>query len=132
MAATNEDIEIIRTLIPDTDAIYGTAENEYLWTDEQLQHFYTAGSESILRAAGLAMVAVGNSEAMILKIIRTQDLQTNGAELQNQWRQSGKLLLDRADAADNVANAEFFQIIDFPGWGTYPPELTEPDVATVW
>lgn len=120
------DVQLVRTLIPDTEAVFGPTEDQTMFADSDIENFITLGKGNLLRAAGLAMIAVGNSEALILKIIKTQDLSTNGAELQNQWRQAGKLMLDRADKEDETADAEYFQIIDY-GWGSYPPELTEPE-----
>jgi len=121
----------VRTLIPDTDAIYGTAANEYLFSDDQISRFFRLGALNPFRAAGLAMIAVGNSEAMIQKVVVTQDLQTNGSVLQATWRQAGAVMLARADAMDKEPDYAGFDIIDFEaGWLISPPELTEP--PTVW
>lgn len=119
------DIDLVRTLIPDTDAIYGENEDEHLFSDTEIENFLTVARGSVYRAAGLAMIAVGNSEALILKVIRTQDLQTNGATLQAAWLKSGERLLDEADKID-AGEDHFFQIINYrEGWPTRPPELTE-------
>ena len=120
------DIALVRTLIPDTDAVFGEAGDEYLFADAQIENFLTIAGDSVVRAAGLAMIAVGNSEAMINKVIKTQDLQTDGAKLQAQWRESGQALLDRADKEDENKALDFFQIIDYrAGWTAERPELTE-------
>lgn len=120
-------LEEVRILIPDTDAIYGTAGDEYLFSDAQISAVLAGtGKGSVLRTAGLLMIAVGNSEAMISKIIRTQDLQTNGAQLQNSWRESGQAFLDQADKEDAITAGEFFEIVDYgSGWDSDWPELTE-------
>lgn len=126
MDANSDDINLIRTLIPDVDDIYGDDEDEYLFSDDQIKNFFKVAAGNVIRAAGLAMIAVGNSEAMINKVIRTQDLQTNGAALQREWRESGARLLDLADSETAQAALDYVDIIDYgDGWSKYPPELTE-------
>ena len=106
MAATADDILDIRTLIPDTDAIYGAGEDENLFTDDEITRFYSLAGDNSLRAAGLAMIAVGNSEALIGKVIVTQDLETDASKLQDKWRQSGETLIKQADAGAVYDGAE--------------------------
>jgi hypothetical protein len=122
MATADERLDV-RTLIPDTDAIYGAAQNENLFTDDEIDRFFRLGGDNAMRAAGLAMIAVGNSEAMISKVIVTQDLETDGAKAQKEWREAGKLLIARADDVDGTV---LMQIVNYrEGWAVYPPELTE-------
>lgn len=122
MATTSEDISDIRTLIPDDAPVYGDAENEYLFTDDQITRFHRIGKENVLRAAGLAMIAVGNSEALISKVIVTQDLETDGAKAQKEWREAGRALIAAANSGEVW---DGFELINFrEGWAV--PELTEP------
>jgi hypothetical protein len=127
MITTPNSERIVRTLIPDVDAIYGEDKNEYLFTPQQISDFLAAGGGNVLKAAGFAMITVGNSEAMIEKVIRTQDLTTDGSKLQQQWRESGLALLARGDKETDAENVfDGFQIIDYrEGWAEWPPELTE-------
>jgi hypothetical protein len=128
--ATPDDIEDVRTLIPDTDAVFGAGEDEHLFTDDQISRFFRLGGGNPVRAAGLAMIAVGNSEALISKVIVTQDLETDGSKLQDKWRAAGEAMLKRADKEDVF---DGFQIINFrEGWLPYPPELTEPPFDGRW
>ncbi len=120
-----EDVANIRVLIPDTDAIYGNAGDEYLFADEELERFFAVGG-SVLRAAGLAMIAVGNSESLISKVIVTQDLETDGAKAQKEWREAGRALLREAALMDIGEGEAFFEIINYrQGWEPEVPELTE-------
>lgn len=120
------DVELVRTLIPDTEAVFGDDKDEYLFDDAQIQNFLTIGRGSVLRAAGHAMIAVGNSEALISKVIKTQDLQTDGSKLQDQWRASGQAMFDRADKEDQEGALDYFEIVDYQeGWAMERPELTE-------
>lgn len=117
--------EIVRVLIPDTEAVFGDSKNETLFSDDEIAMFLLAGSSSVLRAAGLACLAIGTSEALISKKIRTQDLQTDGPAVAESMRAKAALLFARADKEDDAANIGYFEIIDFgEGWGN-PPELTE-------
>lgn len=118
---TSEQTAIIRALIPDTEAVF---DGDTMFTDTEIGYYYLAGSGNMLRAAGLACMAIGSSEAIISKIIRTQDLQTNGATLQDSFTNKAKVLFARADKEDDLADSSYFQIIDF-GWAGDRPELTE-------
>ena len=120
-----EDIKALRVLIPDAEPLFGAAEDEYLFTDDELETFLTVGRGSVLRAAGYAKITIGDSEALISKVIRTQDLQTNGALVAESFRKSGQLYMERADAED-IANGEFYiDIVDYSPNGIAVPELTE-------
>lgn len=128
--ATPEEILDIRALIPDTDAIYGPGKDEYLFPDSDIERFYRLGGNSALRGAGLAMIAVGNSESLISKVIVTQDLETDGAKAQKEWRDAGKLLLVRADIEDSYAG---FILVNYrEGWNPLAPELTESPWNGSW
>lgn len=128
MAATEDDILDVRTLIPDTDAIYGENADEYLFSDEEIASFFRLGNDNAKHAAGLAMIAVGNSEALISKVIVTQDLETDGAKAQKEWREAGKLLIQ---LAREDSQWDGFELINYrQGWYPAVPELTDP--PTVW
>ncbi len=121
-----EPKDLVRTLIPDTEPVFGDAKDEYLFPDEQINNLLEIAGGNVLRAAGLAMIAVGNSEALISKVIKTQDLATDGSKLQDKWRESGEALLARADKEDEGKALDYFEIIDFQeGWLAERPELTE-------
>lgn len=116
--------DLVRVLIPDTDPVFGLAGDEYMLSDEQIDAFLEVAGNSVLRAAGFACVAIGNSEAIISKVIGTQDLRTDGPKVAEAFRENGKVYLARADKEEQDADFAFFQIIDFPV-GDRPPELTE-------
>lgn len=121
MAST--PIEQMRVLIPDNEEVF---DGDYLFTDDELDTYLTISSGNVLRAAAWAMIALGNSEAMISKVIRTQDLSTNGAVLADSYRRNAQVLLDRADAEDKKADSFYMDIVDYQeGWSAARPELTE-------
>jgi len=129
-----DDIAVVRSLIPDTDAVFGDDENEYIFDDDDINNFLAVAKGNALRAAAYACMAVGSSEAIILKVIRTQDLQTNGATLQDSFTNKAKVLFAQADREDASAGADYFEIIDFrEGWTPDVPELTEwPVLGIGW
>ena len=124
-AATLDELRIIRTLIPDTEAVFGAADNETMFSDTERQDFFTAGRGSTLRAAGYANYAIATSEALISKKIKTQDLQTDGPAVAAALMLKGDALFKRADKDDAKDAIDFFQIVDYQdGWATRA-ELTE-------
>ena len=120
------DIEKMRVLIPDAEQIY---DNDYLFDDDDLQTYLEVANGNPLRAAGYAVMAIATSEAIISKVIRTQDLQTNGATLAEALRKQAELLFKRADDDEAKADGFYMNIVDYDG--VWPrPELTE--FATGW
>lgn len=127
------NIAVVRVLIPDTEEVFGDAGDETLFSDTDIENYLLAGGGSELRAAAFANYAIATSEALISKVIRTQDLQTDGAKVAEALIKKGDALMKQADREDAAADSGFYQIINYQdGWTTYPPELTEPDVATIW
>jgi hypothetical protein len=108
-----EEIAIIRTLIPDNDAIFGAGANEYLFEDAQIINFYTVARGGLLRSAAYACLAIGSSEALINKKIIEQDLATDGAAVAESFLNNAKLLLARADIDDSLDAELAFTIVDF-------------------
>jgi hypothetical protein len=109
--ATLEDIRRVRLLIPDTDAIYGDNEDENLFTDSDIEDFILLGNDSLKWAAGLAKIAVGGSEALILKVIRNYETTTDGANLMRQWTIAGQRLIEQGQAEWEIENSvDYFEI----------------------
>lgn len=114
-------VDQVRVLIPDTEAVFdGTT----LFADTEIEKYLEVGGGSALRAAAYALLAIATSEAMISKVIRTQDLNTNGAQVADAMRRNAQLLFDRADKEDKAADEFYIDIVDF-GAGWTRPELTE-------
>jgi hypothetical protein len=114
-------IRQVRLLVPDTDAIYGPTGSDYLFSDDDVDAFLTLGHGNSKWAAGLAKIAVGGSEALILKVVRNYETSTDGATLMRQWTLAGQALIEEA-RLDIEAEAEaggFFYIVS-------PPSLDEP------
>ena len=107
----------IRLLIPDVeqleDLVNPSADPAYLFNDAQIQAFATLYSDNVKRAAAQAKLVLATSEALISKVIRTDDLQTDGAKLGAELRAQAVELNKQADQDDFSDSYDAFEIIDF-------------------
>jgi hypothetical protein len=96
----------VRLLIPDTEQLLdpsGTYDHgEYIFSDPQIQAFLTLYSNNVKRAAAQAKLVLATSEALINKVIRTADYNTDGAKLGAELREQSKQLQAEADKDDLV------------------------------
>lgn len=115
------DIEKMRVLIPDNEMVY---DGNYLFDEADLNAYIDVANGNVLRAAGYAIMAIATSEALISKVIKTQDLSTNGAAVAEALRKNAERLFDRADKEDDAKDAFYFDIVDY-GYPWSRPELTE-------
>ena len=122
---TASKIRAVRLMIPDTEAIFGDAGDEYMFEEDDIIVFLDEGLGNAKWAAGLASLAIGGSEALIAKWIRNYETQTNGAALQKEWTAKGKLLIEEGRAEIDGDSAGFF-VIAYPEWsgGRHPEGYT--------
>lgn len=101
------DIGKVRTLIPDVveDA------DGYLFSDEQITVLLGLYNDNIKRAAAQAKDILATDTALLLKVLRTDDLSVNGAATAAELRQQAKQLREQADADDNAGVSEYFDVI---------------------
>jgi hypothetical protein len=113
----------VRALLPDVEQVDFSGEGvpEYLFSDSHIDALLatargrTGGRARIYRAAALGLRAIAVSEALIAKVIKTEDLQTDGAKLATALMGGAKGLDDQADK-DEEAEDEWsygFQVVDF-------------------
>jgi hypothetical protein len=100
----------VRLLIPDTDQLENpadpTADAEYIFDDHQIQAFLSLYSSNVKRAAAQAKLVLATSEALINKVIRTADYNTDGAKLGAELREQSKQLQAEADKDDLTESYE--------------------------
>lgn len=113
MSYSQELIDAVRILVPDCEGIYGPNLDEFLFTDEEIGRLLTVGQGNAMWAAGLAMIAVGNSEAMVGKTIRNYETQTDASKLQREWRAAGSVLI-KAGREEALSEDEGFFIVAYP------------------
>lgn len=105
---SSTEIRKVRLLIPDTNAIYGEGGDEYIFDDGDIALYIEMGNGNVKYAAGLAMVAVGNSEALIGKVIRNYETETDASKLQKEWRTAGLALIEEAKVEIEEGRDDFF------------------------
>jgi hypothetical protein len=102
MAIEAAIIRRIRTLIPDNEPVHGDNGDEYIFSDEELEDFYTEGYENVKCAAGLALQTIGSAMAWLLRAIKNYETETDGSKLLKEYSAAGKRLYDLG--LDEVAN----------------------------
>jgi hypothetical protein len=117
------DVGRVRALIPDVEQVDFAGEGvpEYLFSDIHLQSLLDTargrrgGRSRIYRAAALALRAVAVSEGLIAKVIKTEDLQTDGAKLTTALLGAAKAFDDQADQDDELEEewSYGFTVVDF-------------------
>lgn len=111
----------IRLLISDTNLDSPT------FTDTSLTGFYAMSGSNVRLAAAQALDAIATSEVLVSKVIRTLDLQTDGAKVAAELRAQAQQL--RATAADYDADGNLFgmSVVDFQPekWWLSSAELAE-------
>jgi hypothetical protein len=106
------DVQKVRLLIADLDSA------NYTLTDDQVTGYLTIEGGSVKLAASTALEAIATSEALISKVIKTNDLSTDGAALAKELRAHAKILREQGEAEEG-----FFDIINTPTEYPTSPEL---------
>lgn len=83
-------------------------------------------SWTVRRAAASALDAIATSETLISKVIRTQDLSTDGAKVGAELRAQAKALRDQAKVdEDESYDDDSIGVLEFNPYPAGRPELTE-------
>lgn len=111
------DVAKVRALIPDTEEVPNPnaplSAPEFIFPDGHLQAFLDLNGGDIRLAASDACAALGTSEAIIAKVIKTEDLQTDGAKIMGQFLARAKQLRDQAADIDGTDGVDGFDIIPY-------------------
>lgn len=93
----------------------------WVFTDAEVAAFLSLEGDSVKRAAALAIDANATNEVLVSKVIRDQDVSTDGAKAAEALRKLAQALRDQADKVDDAADGGFFDIVPdvSQGW----PEL---------
>lgn len=89
------DVGKIRLLLSDT------VQADAYFTDEEISTFLTLEASSVKRAAALGLETIASNEALVLKVIKTLDLETDGAEVAKALREHAQDLRDQADEGED-------------------------------
>ncbi len=119
----------IRALVPDVEQVdfEDSGSPSYLFSDAHLRGLHLIapgdGTAKIYRAASSALRALAVSEALIQKVIRTEDLQTDGAKLATALLAGARQLEEQADKAEE--EADIMTVVDFQ---PLPPDCIPYDL----
>jgi hypothetical protein len=99
--------ERVRLLINDVDR------SAYVFTDTDIQTFLDIEGDNVRLAAAQALDTIATNEALVSKVLRSQDLSTDGARLSAEIRARAATL--RAQATSGVAGGvEGLPVWEFP------------------
>ena len=98
----------------------------YLAVSGAAQPYEDVPSWSVRRAAASALDAIATSETLVSKVIRTQDLSTDGAKVGAELRAQAKALRDQAQIDEDASyDDDSFAVLEFNPYPGTGPELTE-------
>lgn len=115
----------VRKYVPDLVQLEDTknpaAPKQYYFSDDEISGFIGEYADSgteptraqVKRAAADIIDALANNEALVLKKIKTEDLQTDGPATANALRAGARALRQQADDEDAAAGDNFFDVIPF-------------------
>ena len=123
----NTDQGMVRLLLNDVD------ETAQVFTAAEIDAFLTLEGGSVKRAAAQAIDTNASNEALASKVLRTQDLSTDGAKIADAMRKHADRL--RAQADDEDANGDagaWFSIDPTGGTGCGPELAYDPLTGRYW
>lgn len=112
----------VRNLIADTEQLVDPAKPDsqpaFYLSDKQIKAFLSTARDRIYLAASLALRAMSTNENLVLKKIRTEDLQTDGPAVAGELRRMAEEFRLQQKADDENEDAlDSFEIVDY----TYRP-----------
>jgi hypothetical protein len=100
-------VGLVRLLIPDLDT------TNPLFTDQQITALLGLVGQRVRLAAAEALDIAASSEVMVSKVIKTQDLQTDGAKVAAELRARAATLRATDDQYDQDGNPYGLSIVDY-------------------
>jgi hypothetical protein len=112
----------VRLLIPDTDP------DVFLFDDSKITGFLAVEGGIVKRAAALALETAASNEAMVSKVIKTQDLATDGAKVSDALLKRAAELRRQVneDDPDTSGGLDIVDFVDPFTLPTWDHELTDP------
>jgi len=99
----------VRLLANDVD------DNNPVFTDEEIDAFLALTDGAVLLAAATAIETIADNEALSSKVIKTQDLSTDGAKVADALRARAKTL--REQYAAEAEGDGFFEVVEYDPLG---------------
>jgi hypothetical protein len=108
---------VVRLCIPDLTTDTGLSTGDYLFSDAAITALLGLYNQNVKRAAARAIEIIATDQALLTKVIRTDDLSVNGAVLADSLLKQAKSLREDADHDDAVAADDgFTTIFDAKPW----------------
>lgn len=95
----------------------------WVFTDAEVQAFLDLEGASVKRAAAQAIDTNASNLVLAMRVLRSQDLSTDGAKVADAMRHHAAALRGQADLADETGDGFYFDVVDLDL--DYPPELVE-------
>jgi hypothetical protein len=122
----------MRLLIPDRGAPgqfdIWSADGKLIFTDEELQAFLDQEGNVVKAGCALALEVIGSDEALVLKVMRQLDFETDGAKLSDALLARAVKLREQAAIGTTDDPGDDFDWSHFPTKGYYIRE----DGVLVW
>lgn len=108
----------VRLLLNDVD------QDTAVFTDDEIDAFLALEGDNVKRAAAQAIDTNADDQALASKVLRTQDVTTDGAKVADALRKRAAALRAQADKDDDESDdSAYFEVIDFGCGGS--PELAQ-------
>jgi hypothetical protein len=115
---------LVRLLISDTDT------TSPIFADNEIGAFLALSGSNVRLAAAEALDTIASNEVMVSKVIKTQDLQTDGAKVSTELRARAATLREQAANYNDDGTTFAFDIADYrpeTNWGWPGHELAESE-----
>jgi len=113
----------VRSLIPDVELLEDpadlSAEAEYVFSDDVIQSYLALARDNIFRAAAFAVNTLATTEGLILKVLRSDDRQTDGSKLADSLGKRADWLRKQADEEDE--EMELYEAFNIYPYDPQPP-----------
>lgn len=83
----------------------------YAFSDEAILAFLVLASDNVKRAGAYALDVLASDEALLVKVVRTDDLSVNGAAVADVLRKNAAALRDQANSDDQRELDESFVVV---------------------
>lgn len=91
----------VRAIVPDSKVA------TYLFEDDEIEAFLALEGNSVKRGAALALETIASNEALVLKVIKTLDISTDGAKVSDALLKRAVGLREQTDKDDMDAGGSF-------------------------
>ena len=102
----------VRLLVPDR------VSTDYLFQDDEIDAFLSVEVASVKRAAALCLETIASDIAMIDKVIKLLDLQTDGAKTSDALLKRAATLREQADNEDITDHFDYIEYSDLTEFNT--------------